>query len=49
MQNSSGTALNLFVNNDTEEKQLHRVSMEVDFAYQRGKNKEGKKVLFHYT
>lgn len=47
MQNSSGTALNLFVN-DTEEKQLHWVSMKGDFAYQREKNKRGKSFCSTY-
>lgn len=45
MQNSSGTALNLFLNNDTEKKQLHLLSTEGDFVYHKDK-KEGKKKVF---
>lgn len=49
MQNSSGAALNLFVNNDTEEKKLHWVLMKVNFAYQREKKMEKSFCSTYYT
>lgn len=47
MQNSSGTALNLFLNNDTEKKQLHLLSTEGDFVYHKDKKEGKKKFLSH--